>query len=137
MAVRVVTWVGRIAGAGAMLLGWLFLVFHLDILSVHIALGVTLALSLVLLGLVMLGQPRTRFLGAAGVGYALFVAAFGLAQTWLLVGQLHWLIQLAHLLLGFGAVVLVQVMSARYSRLAGAARAVMPQDGAVQIIQYP
>src|SRR5215470_2796986 len=105
---RILIWVARLAGAGAMLLGWLYLVFQLDVLVLHITLGITLALAMAGLGLGLLRYPAGRALGAAVIGYALFTTAFGSLQASLLVGPLHGLIQGLHLLLGLGAVGLVQ-----------------------------
>jgi hypothetical protein len=42
---------------------------------------------------------------------------FGLTQSRLLVGNMHWLIQVARLLVGLGALTLIQVIYARYERL--------------------
>lgn len=49
--------------------------------------------------------------------YALLVPAFGLTQSMILVGPLHWLIQAAHLLVGIGAMVLVLRIEKRYRQL--------------------
>ena len=58
-----------------------------------------------------------RLLGASGIVYTLILTALGLTQTSLLVGPMHWLIQTAHVVIGFGALVLVQVISVRDARL--------------------
>jgi hypothetical protein len=44
------------------------------------------------------------------------VPAFGLTQTLILVGALHWVIQAAHLLVGIGAMVLAQRIEKRYQQ---------------------
>jgi len=44
-----------------------------------------------------------RRLGAIGIVYALILPVFGVTQQMLLVGDWHWLIQTAHLLVSFGA----------------------------------
>jgi len=69
------------------------------------------------LGLALARWPQTRRLGVGAVGYAAFISAFGAEQTALLVGPQHGLIQGAHLVLGLGAVLLVQKMAARYGQL--------------------
>lgn len=132
MAVRIVTWIARIAGAGTMFLGWLFLVFHVDIIVVHVALGLAFAVSLAALGLGLISSPDRGKLGALGLVYALVMTAFGAVQAQLLIGSLHWLIQVAHLLVGIGALLLVQIMSAGYRRIPIAA---LPQEGTVQAVR--
>jgi len=138
MTVRVLIWIARIAGAGAMLLGWLYMVFGLEILPIHIVLGITLAVSMMGLGLALVRWPQARRLGVGAVGYAAFISAFGAEQTALLIGPLHGLIQGAHLVLGLGAVLLVQKMAARYSRLTAAygAGAPAPPDQTVRTIRF-
>jgi len=136
MSVRMLIWVARIAGLGAMLLGWLSWVFQLDIANVHIVFGSAFALALVALSVALVGRRPLRRLGLAGLGCALAVTALGLLQAQPLAGSLHWLIQLAHLLSGLGAVALVQLMSARYSRLEGARGGAVPPAGAVREIRY-
>jgi hypothetical protein len=56
-------------------------------------------------------------IGASGIVYTLILTALGFTQTDLLVGPMHWLIQTAHVVIGFGALVLVQVISVRDARL--------------------
>jgi hypothetical protein len=58
-----------------------------------------------------------RLLGATGIVYTLILTALGFTQTGLLVGPMHWLIQTAHVVIGFGALALVQVISVRDARL--------------------
>jgi hypothetical protein len=45
------------------------------------------------------------------------VPVFGLTQSGILTGSLHWLIQTAHMLVGIGAIALTGTMSARYVTL--------------------
>jgi hypothetical protein len=49
--------------------------------------------------------------------YALVVPAFGLTQALILVGNLHWVIQAAHLLVGIGAMYLARGIEKRYQHL--------------------
>jgi hypothetical protein len=71
------------------------------------ALGVAVVLAL--WGLAVLAVRRR----AASIGlvvgaatWGLFTLALGLAQQRLLVGDLHWLMEVAHLLMGLGAIAL-------------------------------
>ncbi len=115
--VGIARWIGGIAGLGALALGLLFWIANIDFIGLHMLLGITVALSLLLLSLVALSAKGTRFLGGVGVIYALIVPVFGLTQDRILDTSAHWLIQAAHLLVGIGALALIGIMSSRYQRL--------------------
>lgn len=80
MAVSITRWIGSLAGLGALALGLLFWIANIDFISIHMLLGITLALSLLLLGLVALVTRGMRPLGSVGVIYALVMPVFGLTQ---------------------------------------------------------
>jgi hypothetical protein len=117
MAIRSIVWIARVAGAGALLLGVVFWIAQRNVLLVHMASGLILALALLVLGFVLVFTRGIRLLGAIGIGYALILSTLGFTQTRILVGSMHWLIQTAHLLIGIGALALVQSMAVRYERL--------------------
>src|SRR5690242_19144952 len=75
--VGIVRWIGGLAGLGALTLGLLFWIANIDFISIHMLLGITVALSLLLLGLVALVTRGMKLLGAVGVIYALIVPVFG------------------------------------------------------------
>jgi len=87
--------------------------------------GIIFALLLLSLSLIQLLTGRMRLLGASGIVYTLMLTALGFTQTSLLEGPMHWLIQTAHVVIGFGALALVQVISVRDARLRRSA-ATMP-----------
>ncbi len=115
--VRIIQWIGGIAGLGALTLGLLFWIAHIDLRNVHMLFGLIVALSLLVLGIVGVFTRGMRVLGVVVIVYALIVPVFGLTQATLLVGSLHWLIQTAHLLVGLGALALIGILSTRYIRL--------------------
>jgi hypothetical protein len=119
--VGIVRWIGGIAGLGALALGLLFWIANVDFISIHMLLGITVALSLLLLSLVALGAKGVRLLGVGGIIYALIVPVFGLTQDQILDTSAHWVIQTAHLLVGIGALALIGIISRRYQRLKQAA----------------
>jgi hypothetical protein len=100
-----------------LVLGLLFWITQISFISIHMLLGLTGALSLLVLGTVAVFTRGLRPLGAGSMVYAFIVPAFGLTQSLILVGNLHWLIQTAHLLVGIGAMALAQVIDKRYQRL--------------------
>ena len=115
--VRIVQWIAGIAGLGALALGLLFWIAHIDLLNIHMLLGLTVALALLVLSIVMVATRGMRLLGAIGIVYAFILPVFGLTQSGILTGSTHWLIQVAHLLVGLGALALAGIMGTRYIRL--------------------
>lgn len=115
--VRVFVWIARIAGLGALVLGLLFWIAQIDLISFHMLFGLSLAISLLVISIIMLFIRGMRVLGIVGIIYTFVLPIFGLTQATLLIGNLHWIIQTAHLLVGLGALALVQVIYTRYGRL--------------------
>ena len=115
--VRIIRGIAGVAGLGALTLGLLDWIANVSFISIHILFGLTVALSLLILGIVGVFTKGMRLLGAVGIVYALILPVFGLTQTTLLVDSLHWLIQAAHLLVGLGALALAGITSTRYLRL--------------------
>jgi len=117
IAVRIIQWVAGLAGLGALALGLLFWVAQVDDINIHMLFGLTVALALLVLSIVMVATRGTRLLGVVGIVYAFILPVFGLTQSGILIGSLHWLIQAAHLLVGLGALALAGIMGTRYIRL--------------------
>jgi|SRR2546430_17375247 len=115
--VRVIQWIAGIAGLCALILGLLFWIAQIDFISFHMLFGLIVALALLILGIVAVFTRGMRLLGVVGIVYALIVPIFGLTQSTLLIGSMHWLIQTAHLLIGLGALALMGGISTRYLRL--------------------
>src|SRR5713101_10104304 len=120
-AVRIISWIARVALMATLVLGLLFWIAQMSLISFHMLFGLIGVLSLLVLGMVAVFTRGIRLLGVGSMVYALIVPAFGLAQSLILVGNLHWLIQTAHLLVGIGAMALAQVIEKRYRRLRRAA----------------
>jgi uncharacterized membrane protein YuzA (DUF378 family) len=119
---RIMQVIVGIAGVLALLLGlaiWFAQAYA--VLPVHMILGLIVTLGLLIISILALLTNGLRVLGAIGVAYAVFVPIFGLTQASLLVGDLHWLIRIAHLLVGIGAMALIGNIGARYRRLKQAA----------------
>jgi len=101
--------------------GLLVLLAQIGFPNIHEWFGTIGVLGLLILGGVAVWTRGCRLLGVVGIIYALLVPAFGMTQTLILVGNLHWLIRAAHLLVGIGAMVLTQVIERRYGCLRKAA----------------
>jgi hypothetical protein len=90
---------------------------HADFTNIHMLFGLIVALALLILAVMAVFTSGLRRLGAIGIVYALIVPIFGVTQQMILVGDLHWLIEAAHLRVGGGALVLTGTISARFMRL--------------------
>ncbi len=121
--VRILQWITGIVGLGALVLGLMFWIANIDLISLHMLFGLIVALGLLMMSLVAVSTKGMRLLGFIGVLYAFILPIFGLSQATLLVGDLHWLIETAHMLVGIGAFALTGIMGTRYLRLTQAARA--------------
>lgn len=121
------TWIARMPGVVTQLLEGLdWIAQSTGFIFTHMVLGITFALLLLALSLVQLLTGRMRVLGASGIVYTLILTILGFTQTGLLVGPMHWLIQTAHVVIGFGGIALVQVISVRDARL-GKVRTTVPR----------
>jgi hypothetical protein len=129
-AIRLISLVARVALMVTMVLGlvyWIALIFvwsgllaflaQIHFTSIHESFGTIGVLGLLILGSVAVFVKGSRLLGAGSMIYALLVPTFGLMQSMILVGDLHWLIRAAHLLVGIGAMALAQGIERRYRRL--------------------
>ncbi len=114
---RTIQIIAGIAGLGALTLGLLFWIANIDLLNIHMLLGLIVALSLLVMSIIAVSTRGMRIWGIVGIIYAVIVPIFGLRQATLLIGDLHWIIQVLHMLVGIGAIVLTGIMGARYLAL--------------------
>src|SRR5262245_40507932 len=116
MVARIASIVLRVCGGLAVMLVLLFWSGNgLNLLPLHMLLGVVVVLSLWIVGIAQAfpsGGSWPLALGALLLG--LLVLVVGMRQTTLLVGPFHWVIQVVHLLLGILAVGLGQIAAARW-----------------------
>jgi len=117
ITVRIFQWITGLAGFGALALGLLDWIANISFINVHMLFGFTVTLALLVLSILMLLIRRMRAWGLVGIVYALIIPVFGLTQDTLLVGNFHWMIRIAHLLVGIGALALAGIMAQRYMRL--------------------
>ena len=111
-------WILRLAGSVALVLGLLIWVFQLDtVTTLHMLFGLLVTLALLVISLLAAFTRGLRLLGSIGIVYAFLLPLLGVTQKTLLVGNLHWLIQVVHMLLGIGALAYAGMISVRYRRL--------------------
>ena len=110
----VLRWTVRLTGLLSLLLGlglWNGVWFNL--LGLHRGLG--LVMSAALVWLVLPGIVRSVSLALLGLALlcGLALPVVGNLQGLLLPGQNHWLIEMLHLVLGVGAIVLAELIGSR------------------------
>lgn len=117
ITVRIMQVIAGIAGLVALALGLAFWIAQLDFISFHMLSGLLVTLTLLVMSILALSTRGMRIWSMVGIVYALIVPVFGVTQSGILVGDLHWLIQAAHMLVGIGAVALTSRMGTRYVAL--------------------
>jgi hypothetical protein len=118
MVIRIASAVLGLAGLLALLTGLLFWTgIALNLMSVHMLLGLLAVAALLIIGVGQLFSPAGNAVIAAGAvvtgGLTIFV---GLYQSTLMVGHLHWVIEVLHLTLGIVTIGLGHMGAARYRR---------------------
>lgn len=110
----------RISGILALLLGLLFWSGNgLALISLHIGLGLLMVLSLWLIGVAQALRGGSWLLAGGALLFGALVLGLGMRQGAILPGALHWIVELAHLLLSALVVGFGQMLAAR-ARPAGA-----------------
>jgi hypothetical protein len=104
--------VSRLAGAAALIIGLALWGGQLhSLVGLHMGAGVAVVLALWGLAILALRRGEARLLAVGSIVWGAVTLALGLAQTRLLVGDLHWIVQVAHLLVGLGAIAMAAVIA--------------------------
>ena len=115
--IRILMWTRLVAGIGAITLGLLHWFFRISFLQIHVLFGVLVTLTLLIASIVAVFTKGLRVLGATAIVFALIVPVFGVTQMQILVGDFHWLIRVAHLLVGAAAVSLTARICGQYMQV--------------------
>ena len=116
-ATTIFNWLIRITGLFQLIIGVIFWVNQDDnLVPFHILIGVILVLSLWIMALLAARAGVSWKMTGLSFVWGLVVVILGLTQTQILPGNLHWLIEVLHLLLGLGAIGLGEGLSARIKR---------------------
>jgi hypothetical protein len=98
---RVLNSLIRALGAGALALGLAFwLGYARSLTQLHMGLGIGLVLSVWAVSLIAWRTTGRGGLAALGAACGIISVPFGVAQAAILPGAFHWVVQLAHLVLG-------------------------------------
>ena len=117
MTARLLQIVVAITGLCALVLGLFIWIANIDLTDIHMLFGLLVTLGLLVMSIIALTARGLRILGIVGIVYAFIVLIFGISHVNLLVGNLHWLIQTLHTLVGIGAIALTGALGARYRTL--------------------
>ena len=124
--IHLISLIARLALMVTLVLGLLYWIAHIPALgmlltllaqihytSIHEGFGFIGTLFLLVLSLMVVRNRGVRWLALLGVLYTLLLPAFGLIQAQILAGNLHWLVQIVHLVLGIGAMYLALTIEKR------------------------
>lgn len=114
LATTVVQWLVRAGGLVQLVLGALFWTENqLQLVPVHMTIGMVVVLGLwVMAGLAAFARVDLRLVALAAV-WGVLTIWLGMNQTTLLVGDLHWLIRVVHLLVGVLAIAQSETLARR------------------------
>jgi hypothetical protein len=117
MTARLLQIIVGIAGLCALVLGLFIWIANSDLTDIHMLFGLLVTLGLLVMSVTALTACGLRIWGLVGIVYAIILLVFGEAQSNILAGSLHWLIQTLHTLIGIGAIALTGFLGARYRTL--------------------
>ncbi len=117
MTARILQIIVGLAGLCALVLGLVIWVANIDLTDIHTLFGLLVTLGLLAMSIIALTARGLRIWGLVGIVYAIIVLIFGVSQSNILAGHLHWLTQALHTLVGIGAIVLTGFLGARYRTL--------------------
>jgi hypothetical protein len=102
---QIITPLFRVTGVSLLILGILFWTGRaLDFVQLHMRLGMLFVV--LYLVLIFMAKLKPKVLVPA-ILLGLILPVFGMMQTRLLVGELHWIIRVVHLLLAVAAMAIV------------------------------
>ena len=122
IALEPARWAVRIAGLVALLLGiFLWVGGGGGIVPLHMLVGVVLVVGLVVLAVLGLRAGTGPALPAVAIGWGILTIVFGLNQAIILPGDMHVVVEIAHLLVGIVAIGIGEALAMRIERVAAAA----------------
>ena len=74
-----------------------------SLVDVHRTVGVLFVMALWIIAVIALVQRRSAGLAAFALLWGLIVAALGFMQQGILVGDLHWIVRVVHLVIGLAS----------------------------------
>ena len=84
-----------------------------QLVGMHRAVGMTYVFLLWAIALIALAQRRSIKLALFAIVWGLVIAALGFTQQRLLIGDLHWIVRLVHLVIGLAAMPVAEKLARR------------------------
>lgn len=118
MVIRISSVVLSLSGLFALILGLLSWTHRASNLGpLHMLLGLLVVVTLCVIGIgQVFASSGSWLMAACAVIIGALVLILGMIQTSLMVGELHWIIQVIHLLLGLSAIGIGHMAAARDRR---------------------
>lgn len=118
MVIRISSVVLSLSGLFALILGLLLWTHRASNLGpLHMLLGLLVVVTLWVIGIgQVFANSRSWLMAACAVIIGALVLVLGMIQTSLMAGELHWIIQVIHLLLGLSAIGIGHMAAARDRR---------------------
>jgi hypothetical protein len=109
-------WIARIGGLCALVLGLMLSRVAPSALEIHMTLGIMVAIALAILGGWGMAKSVSLPIARMSLIWAGATIYIGIAQTRLLPGNSHWIIEVLHALLGIGAIGFAEMLGAALTR---------------------
>jgi uncharacterized integral membrane protein len=87
-----------------------------SLVDMHRTVGVLYVILLWVLAIIALVQRRSVKLALFGILWGLIIAALGFAQQGILIGELHWIVRVVHLIIGLAAMPIAEQLAPRSMR---------------------
>lgn len=114
---RILLAILRLLASVQLLLGVCFwLGYALTWIPFHLAVGSLFVLVLWIMGIVGARQGAGAGMAIAAIGWGLLVAAIGMVQQRVLIGEMHWIVRVTHLIVALAALPLAGVIYARVQK---------------------
>jgi len=109
-------WVARLDFLAALILGITLWTGSAGSLKIHILTGFVMTITLLLIGMLGFFSRIKPVLPLIAIGWAILLPYIGFAQLKLLPGASHIVIQVVHLVIGIGALGVVEALGAKIMR---------------------
>jgi hypothetical protein len=114
--ITLLRWIARIGGLLALVLGLMLSRVAPSALQIHMTLGIMVALALAILGGLAMAKSVSLPIARMSLIWAGATIYVGVAQTRLLPGDNHWIIEVLHALLGIGAIGFAEMLGGALTR---------------------
>lgn len=91
-----------------------------QLVNVHRTIGMVYVLTFWIIALLALRVPSLRGLAIGSIIWGVVIAGLGFSQQGILIGEYHWIVRVAHLVIALSAVPLAERMARPVSSMAHA-----------------